>query len=107
MHKAHGASRYGMLRVLYAERLTEDGEADKQSRQQGSNQGYNGDLGIDGRTGSILEGVAYGVADNGSLMSFAALTAFMTGFHVLLGVVPEAAGVGHEEGDQKTGNDVA
>ena len=45
-----------------------------------------------------LNGIADGVADDGRLVGVGALAAVGPAFDVLLGVVPGAAGVGHEDG---------
>ena len=51
------------------------GEHDKHRGQQGGHQAHHSDLGVDGGTGGILEGVAHRVADDGSLVGIAALAA--------------------------------
>ena len=64
---------------------------------------YNGhhtqqfDQDVDGRPGSILEGIPHGVADHGRLVGLATLAAVFAALDVFLGVVPGAAGVGHHD----------
>lgn len=87
--------------------LTKEGECDEEGREQGGHQGNDSDLGIDGRAGSILEGITYSIADDSCLVGIAALAALMTGFNIFLGVVPEAARIGHEQCQQQAGDDVA
>lgn len=57
--------------------------------------------------GRILEGVAHRVADDGGLVAFRALAAHMALLNVLLGVVPRAAGIRHEHGQNKAGGQPA
>ena len=52
------------------------------------------------RTGGILERVADGVADNGSLVSLGALATMVAALDVLLSIIPSATGVRHEDGEQ-------
>ena len=59
---------------------------------------------VHGRAGGVLERVADGVADDGGLVGLGALAAVGAGFDVLLGVVPRAAGVGHEDGQREAGD---
>src|SRR5690606_28137083 len=63
------------------------------------------DENIQRRAGRVLEGIARLVADDGSLVMLRTLAAQFTGFDILLGVVPRAAGVGHEDGDGKAGHE--
>ena len=46
------------------------------------------DENIDGRPGSILEGIPHGVADHGRLVGLAALAAVFAALDVFLGIVP-------------------
>src|ERR1017187_6967029 len=55
------------------------------------------DDGVHGDGGGVLEGIAHGVAHHGGGMEFGAFLAEIH-FHDLLGVVPGAAGIGHEDG---------
>ena len=69
---------------------------------------YNGyhrqqlDQDVDGRTRGILEGIAYGVADNSRLVLIGALAAVVARFDVLLSVIPRAAGVRHKDRHEET-----
>ena len=62
----------------------ENGEPHKQRRRKGRYKGNNRDLRVDGRAGRILERIADSVADDGGLVGFAALSAFISGFHIFL-----------------------
>src|SRR5690606_36745997 len=59
---------------------------------------------VHGRPGGVLERVADGVTDDGGLVRLGALAAVGAALDVLLGVVPCATGVGHEEGEEDTGD---
>ncbi len=48
-----------------------------------------------GRTGSVLERIAYRIADNSGLVGFTAFSAVRTALDVFLRIIPCAAGVGH------------
>ena len=70
------------------------------------NDGHELDQNVQRRTGGVLERVADGVANDGSIVSLVALlgagnVVLLDGF---LGVVPGTAGVGHEEGHEHTGH---
>ena len=86
---------------------TEEGEHDEHGGEHGGNQAHHGNLGVDGGAGGVLEGVAHGVANDGRLVGVAALAALGAGLNVLLGVVPQAAGVGHEQSQQQAADDIA
>ena len=86
---------------------TEEGEHDEHGGEQGGNQAHHGNLGVDGGAGGVLEGVAHGVANDGRLVGVAALAALGAGLNVLLGVVPQAAGIGHEQSQQQAADDIA
>ena len=45
---------------------------------------------VDGRSGGVLEGIAYGISHDCGFMSIRALPAFMALFDVLFGIVPNA-----------------
>ena len=62
---------------------------------------------VQGRSGGVLEGVADGVPDDGGLVGIGAFAAVLAGFDEFLGVVPGAAGVGHEDGDGVAGAQAA
>ena len=65
--------------------------------ETGCDNGYHAhqlDENVERRTGSILEGIAYGVTYDGSLVGIGALAAEVAFLHVFLGVVPGTAGVG-------------
>src|SRR5207237_8823449 len=62
---------------------------------------------VEGRAGGILQGVADGVAGDGRLVRLRALAAVEAVFDRLLGVVPGAARVGHEDGQELANNDHA
>ena len=74
----------------------EDGVCADQTAEYDGNGGDQLDEDVEGRTGGVLKRIADGVADNGCLVAIAALTAVLTGFNVLLGVIPSTACVGHE-----------
>src|SRR5690554_1674137 len=76
----------------------------EQGCEDQGNDGHQLDKDIDGRTRGVLEGVAHGVAYNGSGMSFGSLTAMGSTFDIFLGIVPGAASVGHEDSHENTGN---
>ena len=70
--------------------------------ESGCNDGHHAhelDEDVERRTGCVLEGVAYGIAYDGSLMGIRALAAEITFLDILLGIVPGTAGVGHEDGE--------
>ena len=48
---------------------------------------------VDGRSGSILEGVTNGVADNRCFVIVGALAAVNTALYILLCIIPSTAGV--------------
>ena len=73
-------------------------EGKDQAGEHDGDRGAQLDQNVQGRAGSILERVADGVADNGSLVLLAALAAVVAALDILLRVVPGAAGVGHEHG---------
>ena len=79
----------------------------KEGGQKGGDQRHHGDLGVDGRAGRVLEGVADGIAGDGRLVGLGALAALVACLNVFLGIVPEAAGVGHKQGQQKAAGDIA
>ena len=56
------------------------------------------------RAGSILERVTDSVANDSSLVLFAALAAVVAALDILLRVVPCAARVGHEHSHRKAGD---
>src|SRR5690606_35749091 len=70
----------------------------KQERQNRNHLDQN----VQRRTGGILEWIAYGIADNGSLVSGRAfeLALYQALLDELLGIVPGAAGVRHEHSEQ-------
>ena len=86
--------------------LSKDREHDEYARQKRRDQRDNGDLGVDRRSGGIFERVADGVADDGGLMGLAALAALFARFDVLFRVVPQPAGVAHEERKEEPRDDV-
>ena len=96
-----GSSQRGPL-LSFFPFSTEEGEHDEHGGEQGGNQAHHGDLGVDGRARGILEGVADGIADDGRLVRVRALAAEVAGLDELLGVVPQAAGVGHKQRQQQT-----
>lgn len=57
---------------------------------------------VDGRTRCIFEGITDRVTGHGRLVSLGALASVMTVFDELLGVVPGAAGIGHEQAEEET-----
>ena len=76
----------------------------------GKHQRYHGhqlDEDVDGGAGGILERIAHGVAHDSRAMCLAALAAVIAVLNELLGVVPCAAGVGHEDGHQHAGDQSA
>ena len=60
------------------------------------------DQDVDGRAGSILEGVTNGITDNGCCVCIRAFTAVVAFFNVLLRIVPFTAGIGHEDSHHNT-----
>ncbi len=59
---------------------------------------------VKGRTGSIFEGVTDSITDDGVLMGFRTFAAEVAVFDEFLRVIPSAAGVGHGDGHQNTGD---
>ena len=80
----------------------------RNDRREGRrNQRHNRDQGIDRRTSGVLERVANGITDDASLVGIRTLAAAFTGFDELLGVVPETAGVRHEESEDNANDNRA
>ena len=79
-------------------------EGDDQAGEHDGNRGAELDQNVQRRAGGILERVADGIADNGSLVLLAAFAAVVAALNVLLGIVPGTAGVGHEHGHRKAGD---
>ncbi len=73
------------------------GDAHRQLDRQQTEQGGELDDGVHGHRRGVLERVAHRVADDRRRVQLGALLLHV-GFHDLLGVVPGAAGVGHEDG---------
>ena len=94
------AGKFSVYRVL----LLNDGEVDHQRGKYDGNHRQQLDEDVDSGAGGILEGIAYGIADDSSLVGVAALAAVYAAFDVLLGVIPGTAGIGHEDGEQEAGN---
>lgn len=57
--------------------------------------------------GGVFEGVAYGVANYGGLVHVGAFAAEVAFLDIFLGVVPRAAGVGHEDGKNEACGEAA
>ena len=102
----HSGLKRRLLKFLFYP-LSKQRERSEQSGQQGSHQGDHGDLGVNGRSCGILERIAHSVACHGCFMGRGAFASFVPGLHVLFGIVPKAAGIGHEQGQQKTADDIA
>ena len=64
-------------------------------------------IGLIGRAGGVLVGIADRVAGHRGLVGVGALAAVMAVLDVLLGVVPGAAARGHLDGDEQAGDDGA
>jgi len=71
-------------------------ESNDEAGENDGNSGAELDENVEGGTGSILEGIAYGIANNSCLVAIGALAAVVASFDVLLSVIPCAAGVGHK-----------
>ena len=54
-------------------------------------------------TGSILEGVSDGIADDSGFVAGRTFAAVLTALDILFRVIPSAAGVGHHDREHKTG----
>ena len=81
--------RFGFLKEVYVR--DDRGEDDGYGRAELNEY-------VQARAGGVLEGVADGVAYDAGLVALAALAAVVAGLYLLLGVIPGAAGVGHEHG---------
>ena len=91
-------------RALRSEFSAQQMDAGDQAGEHNGNGGAQLDQDVEGGTGGILEGVAHSVADDGGLVAVGALAAMGAALDVLLGVVPGAAGVGHEHGHHEAGD---
>src|SRR5581483_8067796 len=80
---------------------------DHERREDDADGGHRLDERVDGGAGGVLEGVADGVAHDGGLVGGAALAAVDAALEALLGVVPRASGVGHEERQREAAHDGA
>ena len=78
-------------------------ERNGQTRHHDAYHRHQLDEDVEGWTGGVLEGVAYGVAYDGGFVVVAALAFEVAFFYHLLGVVPCSAGVGHEDGEGEAG----
>ena len=61
---------------------------------RGEHQRHNGhqlNKNVDRRAGGVLKGIAYGVANHGSLMGFRAFAAVFQTLNILFGIVPGTA----------------
>ena len=94
------AGKFSVYRVL----LLNDREVNYQRGKYDGNHRQQLDEDVDSGAGSILEGIAYGIANDSSLVGIAALAAVYAALDVLLGVIPGAAGVRHEDSEQEAGN---
>ena len=83
--------------------LLENVEGYDEAGEYDGNGGAELDKDVEGGAGGILERIANGVANNSSLVLVAALAAVVAALDVLLGIVPSAAGVGHEYCNSETG----
>ncbi len=77
-----------------------DGENDL--RKDDGNDRDKLDKDIDRRPGGVLEGIAYGIADDGGLMGGASFSAEVVVLDVFFRVIPGSAAVAHEDGEQKS-----
>jgi len=59
------------------------------------------DKDVERRAGCVFEWVAYGVSNDGRTVHFGAFAAEIALFDIFLGIVPCAAGVGHEDGEHE------
>ena len=80
------AGKFSVYRVL----LLNDREIDYQRGKYDGNHRQQLDEDVDSGAGSILEGIAYGIANDSSLVGIAALAAVYAALNVLLGVIPGA-----------------
>ena len=76
------------------------GEAQQHRSQHQGDHAHQLDENVHGRTRGVLEGVTNGVAHDRGLVVVTTLAAKMAFLDVLLGVVPGAAAVGHEQGQE-------
>ncbi len=60
---------------------------------------------VEGRAGSVLERVTDDIANHTGIMLGSTLAAKVAIFDVFLGVIPCAAGIGHEDGQQLPADD--
>ena len=88
--------------MFYAILLLDDREVNYQRGKYDGNHRQQLDEDVDSGAGSILEGIAYGIANDSSLVGIAALAAVYAALNVLLGVIPGTAGIGHEDSEPET-----
>ena len=77
---------------------------------RGEHQRHNGhqlNKNVDRRARGVLKGIAYGVANHGSLMGFRAFAAVFQTLNLFFGIVPGTAAIGHKDchhnaADQRT-----
>ena len=84
--------------------LLQQVEAGDEAGKHNGHGGHQLDEDVQRGPGSILEGVAHGVADDGGLVALLALASMVPGFNVLFRVVPGAARVGHEHRHGEAGD---
>src|ERR1017187_2476077 len=103
-HEENGGQRGGEGRALLG------GQVHGQRYGQQAEQGGELDDGVESHGAGVLEGIANRIADHGGIMQRGAFGAKF-GLDHLLGVVPGAAGIGHEEGlvqtEQGDGDQIA
>ena len=62
------------------------------------------DENVDGRTGRIFERIADGVTDDSGFMGVTTFATVISAFDVFLGIIPCTTSIGHEDGENDTGN---
>src|ERR1700728_2360026 len=90
-----------MNRVAFG--CLESGLEEEGGQDQGDG-GQEFDEDVEGGAGGVLEGIAYGVAYYGCLVGVGFFAAVLAGFDPLLGVVPGAAAVVHQHGQEDSGD---
>ena len=78
---------------------SENRHRQKYRRKQRSNQRNHGNLRINRRSCGVLKGIADRIADNSGPVR--------AGFNLLFRIVPKPAGIGHEQRNQQTADDVS
>src|SRR5215469_12656286 len=110
VHEEHGDQQEDASKDIGEDATLVAGQRNSQFDSQQSEQRSELDDRVHSHRGGILERIANGIADHGCRVKVGALL-FQFGFNDLLGVIPGAAGIGHEDGlvqtEERDGNQVA